>query len=226
MEDYWAEVKKFIAEWHRPLELGDGYSEEEIQEAEARLGIRFPEALRGWYRWAGKWYADMQEQDRQVPLSDLVWEEDVLVFHVENQYVCEWAIRREAFDQSNPPVEDVVNKVLFTERLTDFMFGALCKEMYVGAFGERESEGCEGAGTGFAQVASLLADNLSVWQVRSGADLCYANHEALAVLSEGQDDTFWLFLLAKTEVLEEQYITLLGDGIDWEPYTRETLEGW
>jgi hypothetical protein len=48
----------------------------------------------------------------------------------------------------------------------------------------------------------------------------------LAVLSEGQDNTFWLFLLAKTEVLEEQYITLLGDGIDWEPYVRETLEGW
>jgi hypothetical protein len=227
-EDRWVNVKDFISAWHRPLGPEDGYSEVEIRETEARLGVKFPEALREWYGFAGKWYAKTQGQDKQLPLSELMWEEDVLVFHVENQSVCQWAIRRESFDQADPPVEDVANGVRFAERLTDFMFGALCKEIYAGAFGERENEGLEGHGKGFAQMVAFLEKTFSVWQATSGAEQIYANHEALAMLSSEGNDGFWLFLLAKTEALEEQYFAPLSDSntIAWEPWVRERMEEW
>ena len=52
-EDRFAELKAFIAEWFRPLEPGDGCTEDEIIAAETRLGFRLPTPLREWYLMAG-----------------------------------------------------------------------------------------------------------------------------------------------------------------------------
>ena len=122
-EARWEKLKMFIAEWHRPLAPGDGYSEEELAEAEVRLGIRFPEALREWYGFAGKWYQAFQVQDEQLSLEALEWEGDALIFHTENQCVCTWSLHREDLGLENPPVYDEQNEVLFAETLTDFIVG-------------------------------------------------------------------------------------------------------
>lgn len=51
--DLYSDLKAFIAEWHRPIEPGDGNSEAEIVEAESRLGFRLPEAVRELYALIG-----------------------------------------------------------------------------------------------------------------------------------------------------------------------------
>ena len=59
----WEKLTQFIALWHRPLALEDGYSTEELAAVEADLEARFPDALREWYLGAGRWYYALQVQD-------------------------------------------------------------------------------------------------------------------------------------------------------------------
>jgi SMI1 / KNR4 family (SUKH-1) len=49
MEDYWAEVKRFIVDWQYPTELEGVCTEADIQKAEKKLGFRLPEAMREFY---------------------------------------------------------------------------------------------------------------------------------------------------------------------------------
>lgn len=53
-EDRWSLLTDFVAEWHRPLQEGDGYAPKELDAAEQRLGSKLPLALREWYQLAGK----------------------------------------------------------------------------------------------------------------------------------------------------------------------------
>jgi len=53
-EACWASLRAFVAEWHRPLEPGDGLSDAEIEGAEAILEYRLPRSLREFYLIAGK----------------------------------------------------------------------------------------------------------------------------------------------------------------------------
>ena len=101
-EDYWAEVKRFIAEWHRPLEAGDGYTEVQIQEAEARLGMRLPEALRELYLLLGKRDDIVRIYNRLLNLEKLKIVQGHLVFWTENQGVSDWCIKLENISLPNP----------------------------------------------------------------------------------------------------------------------------
>jgi hypothetical protein len=102
MEDRWADVKRFIGEWYRPLQEGDGHSEEEVQEAEARLGIRFPEALCELYMLLGK-RKDMTDSHHcLIKLKDLKLVQGHLPFWESHQGVTHWVIDSTNLGQSNP----------------------------------------------------------------------------------------------------------------------------
>jgi hypothetical protein len=102
MEDRWAEVKRFISEWYRPLQEGDGYSEEEVQEAEVRLGIKFPDALRELYLLFGKRDEIVWTYNVLQPLDRLRIVQGHLVFWEENQEVYNWCIKPEDMSLPNP----------------------------------------------------------------------------------------------------------------------------
>lgn len=53
-KDRWSLLTDFAAEWHSPLQEGDGYSAAELDAAEQRLGLKLPLALREWYRLMGR----------------------------------------------------------------------------------------------------------------------------------------------------------------------------
>jgi hypothetical protein len=47
-------MQEFIENWYGAVKPGDGYSQKEVDDAEARLGFRLPAALREWYQLAGR----------------------------------------------------------------------------------------------------------------------------------------------------------------------------
>ena len=140
-EDRWTKVKEFVAEWFEPLGDGDGYSEEEIAAAEARLGIRLPGALREWYGFAGRWYKKIEVQNELLSPDKLFFEGRYLVFLEKSQYICTWAIRCQDISQENPPVYDKNSRKLEADKTTDFLFQSLCNEIELGIGIENNADG-------------------------------------------------------------------------------------
>ncbi len=130
-EERWQKVRTFISEWFEPLGDSDGYSEEEIAEAEARLGIRLPEALREWYGFAGK-RIDFYKQNWMIPISDLYICKNTLYAWSENQSVCFWGILSTDLNQDDCPVyvEDSDGKTGWqvSNTIEDFVFSFLINE--------------------------------------------------------------------------------------------------
>jgi hypothetical protein len=71
---------------------------------ERELGIQLPMILRNFYQaWGLR--RDLTRMNTPLLLPDeLVVRADTLIFCVENQAVCYWAIERKALEESNPPV--------------------------------------------------------------------------------------------------------------------------
>jgi uncharacterized protein (TIGR02996 family) len=101
----WRLVEEFIDIWYGPLQSGDGYSEEELQEVESRLGVRLPAALREWYGLAGKRDEVWSKQDPLVYPGNLtLLPGDTLVIRNENQRMEAWGIMGEDIAKDDPPI--------------------------------------------------------------------------------------------------------------------------
>ncbi|MCI0462318.1 MAG: TIGR02996 domain-containing protein [Gemmataceae bacterium] len=101
----WRLVEEFIGTWYRPLQPGDGATEEELQEWEKRLGFRLPAALREWHALAGKRKEVWSAHDRLVPLEDLRLDEGAgLVIYTEKEYGELWGVRNRDLELEDPPV--------------------------------------------------------------------------------------------------------------------------
>lgn len=105
-ENRWSLLTDFVADWHAPLQDGDGYSEEELDAAERRLGFALPTALREWYGLIGKREDIVARQNFLVSPDDLEISEEngLLIFHSENQQVVEWGIQPCDLSIADPPV--------------------------------------------------------------------------------------------------------------------------
>lgn len=88
----------------RPLGPGDGFTAEELDAAQARLGLVLPVALREAYALFGRRRELTAVQDRFLPPQDLRVENDVLVYRVEAQGVFAWGVRVENLATDDPPV--------------------------------------------------------------------------------------------------------------------------
>ena len=107
-KDCWSLLQDFIAEWHGPLEPGDGYSEAELDAAEQRLGLKLPEALRELYGFAGKFierfsvnpyaFTALKELNIEEDDEEMVW------LFAETQAIVSWGIRQQDLTQDDPPV--------------------------------------------------------------------------------------------------------------------------
>jgi len=133
--DRWALFESFVAEWHDPLSAADGLPEDDIVRAEQRLGLALPEALRTWYRLAGRRLDLGGYQDRLLPPGRLQIAHDVLVFYVESHRAVEWGVRASDLSRGDPPVviadpEVLGRRVWLPEagRLSDFALLSVLRE--------------------------------------------------------------------------------------------------
>lgn len=100
----WSEQSPHIRTLYHPWQPGDGYEEDVILAAEARIGARLPASLRTFYHaWGRRWDLTQINQHVVGPVG-LVRRPDALIFCVENQGCCWWAIERHVLEEPDPPV--------------------------------------------------------------------------------------------------------------------------
>ncbi len=104
MEVDWSEQSAHIRTLYRPWQPGDGYEEATITAAETQLGIHLPAPLRTFYQALGLRRDMTQMNTCLLGPDELVVRADAVIFCVENQATCYWAVRREALEESNPPI--------------------------------------------------------------------------------------------------------------------------
>lgn len=75
----------------RKLNADDGYTSDEIKQAENMLGLTMPEALKLFYSSIGKVDMLTSSFQRFFPLNELKSDSDKIIFLAENQEVCLWA---------------------------------------------------------------------------------------------------------------------------------------
>ena len=104
MELDWSEQSPHIRTLYAPWQPGDGYEENVIAAREAEIGAQLPAPLRIFYQaWGCR--RDLTQTNQYVlGLAGLVWRPDALVFCVENQGCCWWAIERTVLEEPDPPV--------------------------------------------------------------------------------------------------------------------------
>jgi len=133
-DDRWALIEEFIAWWYGADFKIDGNTDEEIDEAEARIGIKLPTALRRWYRYAGKSLKIVRHQNSFVSLKGLeapAESYEHLTIFVENQAVVQWAIQVADLQADDPPVEVFDNDEHFgrdSSTLSEFLLFVVISE--------------------------------------------------------------------------------------------------
>ena len=123
----WRLVEEFIDIWYGPLQPGDGYSEEELQAAEKRLGFKLPAALREWYALAGKRQNQWARQDPWVEPPDLLrlMKNDSIIIRYENQGVEYWGIRLTDCSLTDPPMQRFEEPLQTSSTTTEFILQTL-----------------------------------------------------------------------------------------------------
>jgi hypothetical protein len=96
--------KLVLRHLHRELLGADGLSEAEITRGERRLGIRLPQALREYYRLAGRLDQLNRAHNRLLPPNRLRIKDGHLWFMEENQSVAHWGIPVQTLQNQDPTV--------------------------------------------------------------------------------------------------------------------------
>jgi hypothetical protein len=88
----------------RPLTPEDGEPEPSVAEAEARLGLRLPAVLRGYYLLAGRYDRFNRAHNRLLRPEKWFVDGGKLVFLEENQWVVFWCVEAGNSPEDDPPV--------------------------------------------------------------------------------------------------------------------------
>lgn len=102
--DRYADLKAFVADWYRPIETKDGYTAEEIVEAERKIGFSLPISLRDLYQLIGKWDRITRLHNRLHRPAELYVEDGYLIVWSENQGVTNQGIPIENLSESDPKI--------------------------------------------------------------------------------------------------------------------------
>lgn len=103
-EAAWKRLVEFTTMWHGPLTDEDAVAPALMEQAERRLGLRLPAALRRWYGLVGRRAKVTHVQDELLAPQRLMKEERVLVIRAENQWVVRWGVGLDRISDDDPPV--------------------------------------------------------------------------------------------------------------------------
>ena len=210
-------MKDFIAEWHGPLEDGDGYSAAELDAAEQRLGLKLPMALREWYGLAGK-RKDLTAVQNFLRSPDRVYirEEDgarVLYFYTENQEEPNWGILARDLGLDDPPVYLDETGAIENQTLSEFITQMVVLETacFGGAYG----------GNGPATPKALEAVRrhfvplgFPAWHWPVDASQLYGRDDILIEAEASEDGYQWIWIGARSQAALRAAAQRFS--IDWE----------
>ena len=101
--DRWSLLDSLVTRWHKRRD-GAGCSQDELRDSEHSRGFPIPAALTEWYTRFGNRADIWSLQDDFLAPDKLYFENDALIFYVENQGVVRWGIPPHALDADDPPV--------------------------------------------------------------------------------------------------------------------------
>lgn len=129
--DIWSRHRAFINHWYSPFSEYAGVSEAELIRAEERLGIKLPKALREFYLLLGRRKDITSNQNCLLKPDQLLIDNDLLIFYVENQAVVRWGVRLPDMGLDDPPVmlDDYLGEVIQeNDAFTEFVLQMIIHE--------------------------------------------------------------------------------------------------
>jgi hypothetical protein len=226
----WRLLTSLIALWRPELTPADGFSSGCVDEAEDRLKIPIPIALREWYLLAGKRKDIWSGQDEFLSPNQLEVGE-FLIIYVENQAVVQWGIRRGDLGQDDPPVfvsdDEVENSWhLENESVTEFALQA-----FVSNLKWSRHNRCYANGAGNSKVLQVIEENyrrlpLPDWRWPMFPTRLFGD-EDIVIEQNGEGDRVWLSACTRTEeAFRKMERLVLPVGIQWESSSDEWPAGW
>ena len=225
-EDRWSLLKDFIAEWHGPLEPGDGYSEAELDVAEQRLGLKLPEALRECYGFAGKFIETFSVDPYAfTELNDLKIEEDeeILWLFAETQAIVSWGIRQQDLVRDDPPVYSENSYASAELLLANKTFSEFALQVVVhqtACFTEIGGNASGKEDTADIVIANFQPLGLPSWRWPSDQARFYGSDDVLIELDRDGKSYCHLWVAARTKTALQDTVKLFGLG--WE-YLYESV---
>ncbi len=226
----WCLLSSLIGLWRPELTPADGFSSGCLNEAEARLKIRIPIALREWYLLAGNRRDIWSGQDEFLSPKQLEVDE-LLIIYVENQAVVQWGIRLSDLGQEDPPVfvsDDEVENAwhLENESVTEFAL-----QTFVSNLKWSRQNRCYASSAGNPKVLQVIEENYRrlpfpdwrwpMWPTRFFGD------EYIVIEQNGAGDQVWLSVCTRTEeAFRSMERLVLPFGIQWESSSDEWPAGW
>ena len=220
-EDRWSLLKDFVAEWHTPLQVGDGYSAQEIDAAEQQLGLKLPAALREWYLLAGR-RADLSSIDPYAfsgPQELSVEENDceVLWLFCETQADISWGVKQKDLAQDDPPIykEDTLNGEGLKQSNEHFSEFILQATMHQTAYFTEIGGNASGdANTPGIVRASFQPLGLPVWSYPCYPSQLFGGDDVLIELDQDGKRYCYISVAALTEDALSHTVKLLKLGWD------------
>ncbi|HZT40892.1 MAG TPA: hypothetical protein VFA07_01820 [Chthonomonadaceae bacterium] len=102
----WQWLEAYMHAWGLPTARKSRITERALTQAEVRLGRALPGSLREWYLLPCQPY-QLEKPitcNQMILPEELEIQDDILIFHGENQWCCQWGILVQDMDQTDPPV--------------------------------------------------------------------------------------------------------------------------
>ena len=216
-EDRWSLLKDFVAEWHSPLQPGDGYSTAELDAVEERLGLKLPAALREWYQIAGH-RKDIIAAQNFLRSPDRLYtrEEDsgnVLYFYTENQAVVNWGILASDLELYDPPVYLDEIGAIENQTLSEFVTQMVVFETtcFGGAFGGNSSANLEALEI---VKQNFIPLGFPDWHWSDSCSRLYGGNGVLIETEASENGYCWIWIGAQTRGALRDTAQLFS--LDWE----------
>lgn len=227
--DCYADLKSFVAEWHRPVELSDGYTGSEVAEAEDRLGIRIPEALREFYLSMGKNKDFSYTQNCMSSPAYLKVDNSpfgkVIEFRRENQAGWFYFMRYDDASVSDPPVlfrwDEEGDWVETNGVLSDCLIQMVYTEIYWSAKKSYRAGGWIQEGDPFGDLGShFVSVSPTQWPEANvktdGRCVAITITQGGWVGQSAPEDANWVNLMARTKMERDVFMAEYGHKIVWD----------
>jgi hypothetical protein len=199
----WRFIEGFAAAWTEPIGPEDGWSRRELAEAEDRLGVRVPEALKEALALFGKRPEVTSTHDRLLAPAELRLDREVLVFR-SDQWIEAWGVPLAGEDPEVLVRRDFESNYQYPWKPWMPSFSLACVELvlsmavfgYGGGTADRERSDAD---------VPLLEEHFTLLPLNNPLSRWFVSDDVII----REDDRAWLWACARTpeafELLVERF---------------------